>query len=128
MGVFRITKPWDELSAHWFDATAGTPWTSPGGDAVGTTGEPLGEPGEQIWEPYAENYDTGEQTEGELAEGTPPKLSWDVTNLVTEWVTGKSPNYGLMVVTQDRNFNRLHFRTKEDTDGYPPILKIELAK
>jgi hypothetical protein len=116
MGVYRVTKLWDEGAATWSKAESGTSWEHPGGDAVGTTGT-------LFEDPYATNDDTGE-SDGKKG----PKLDWNITGLVSEWVSGKFPNYGLMIKTHDKS-NCLHFCTKESTEPESqPVLKIQFSK
>jgi hypothetical protein len=112
MNLYRITKPWDELSASWTMADSGTSWENPGGDAVGMDNT-------QLEEPYATNNDTG---------GDNIKFDWNITGLVSEWVSGKFPNHGLMIKTEDTS-NRLHFFTREQKDvDLQPVLKVQFSK
>lgn len=46
--IYRVTTPWVPNEATWNSASAGVPWTNPGGDYVGTTGV-------QATNPYASN-------------------------------------------------------------------------
>jgi hypothetical protein len=112
MNLFRITKSWDEPSATWTMADSFTSWENPGGDAVGMDNA-------QLEEPYATNNETG---------GDNIKFDWDVTGLVSEWVSGKFPNHGLMIKTDDVS-NGLHFYTKEQKDvELHPVLKVQFSK
>jgi hypothetical protein len=99
MGIYRITEAWDELGASWFEASSGTFWSEPGGAALGVNGQLLDAP-------YATNTDTGEPIND-----IPAKLNWDVTSLITEWVSGKFPNHGLMVKTESGD-NRAFCKTR----------------
>src|SRR5690242_20317559 len=62
--VYRVATPWVNTEATWNSASAGTPWTNPGGDYVGTTGV-------QAMNPYASSMlnitfagSTGDNGEG----------------------------------------------------------------
>lgn len=72
--VHRVTRAWDEATASWTDASAGTPWSVAGGDAdlaeIATTPVPLGASG---W------------------------YEWDVTPLVRDWIAGTHPNHGMLL-------------------------------
>jgi hypothetical protein len=114
MNLYRITTPWDELSANWFGPNNDKNWTTPGGDAVGSDAQPFGSP-------YASNNDSGIS-----GDDIPPKFDWDVTQLVSDWVSGKFPNYGMLIVT-DGKTNLLHFASREDSNS-TPTLKVKLSK
>jgi hypothetical protein len=114
--VYRVATPWVNTEATWMQASAGVPWTNPGGDYVGTTGM-------QAMNPYATNMlnlnmvgNTGDTGEG----GIYP-LNFVVTQLVTEWYTGVNPNNGLLV--EGPPGNELHFRADRGSDPslYPGL-------
>jgi len=114
MNVYRVTKAWDEMGATWTAVDSSAHWENPGGDAVGTGGS-------QLDTPYATNSDTGEPSRNDV------KFRWDITNLVSEWVSGKFPNDGLLIRTEDKS-NKLHFFTKEfPNKQVRPVLKVRFS-
>lgn len=72
IGVYRVTSDWDEPAVTWLTAKPGLPWTSAGGNYAGTlyTAQTI------------------------LANGT---YVWDVTNLATDWATGRYAYFGLFL-------------------------------
>jgi len=109
--VYRITTPWVNTDATWNTASMGVSWTNPGGDYVGTGGV-------QATDPYATNMLNINflGSKGDMGEGGIFPLSFDVTNLVTEWYTGVNPNNGLLV--EGPTGNELHFRADRGSDPY----------
>jgi hypothetical protein len=83
--VYRVTRPWSEAQTTWNVALGGTPWTTPGGDYVGTTGQ-------QNVNPYL--------TQSDFADGTQRTYNYTLTNLVTEWVGGTANNGLLLLANQ----------------------------
>lgn len=79
-----------------------------GGDAVGQTGV-------MLKDAYASNADTGD---GNV-------LEWDIAPLVEEWLSGGSPNYGLMI--SSGSVNNLHFNSREGSRGAPPALQVVIS-
>jgi hypothetical protein len=98
--VYRVTTPWVNTEATWNTASAGTPWTTPGGDYVGTTGA-------QATNPYASNMLNIAGSGGPDTSGIFP-LFFVVTPLVSQWYNGVNPNYGLLLEAPAGN--ELHFR------------------
>ncbi len=93
--IYRVTNPWAEMQATWLVRQTGVPWSSSGGDAVGTTGVANTNPyaswtGNQITQWYA----------------------FDITQLVSEWHTGTNTNYGLLM--RGPTTNRLIYSSKEN--------------
>jgi hypothetical protein len=108
MEIYRATAPWDEERATWTQAGE-TAWTTPGGAAVGTTGELL-------VEPYAAN--SANVRPGGAAH-------WDLTDLVKVWAAGEHPNHGLLLRSHEGN--RLHFYSRDVAlSRYAPQLVIQL--
>jgi hypothetical protein len=101
MDVFRVTKDWMRNQATWNRRLTGTPWTTVGGDYVGTT----------------QTYDTSpyaRATDNPLADDV--AVSWTITSLVNEWRQGTYANQGLVVRSYymgglDDQSNHLLFRS-----------------
>jgi len=104
--VYRVTTPWVNTEVTWNDASAGNPWTTPGGDFVGTTGLPL-------INPYATNMLNIVASGGPDNSGIFP-LFFVVTPLVSEWYSGASPNNGLIL--EAPLTNELTFRADRGPD------------
>ncbi|MBU0677996.1 MAG: DNRLRE domain-containing protein [Verrucomicrobia bacterium] len=75
--IHRLTQPWDEAEVTWNSYETGQSWSTPGGDYDGTASATTLIPGSG-YEWY----------------------SWDVTDLVQDWVDGTSVNYGLLAKQQ----------------------------
>jgi hypothetical protein len=106
--VFRVSTPWVPTEATWNSASSGTPWKTPGGDYVGTTGR-------QATDPYASNMLNLVGTGGPNTSGIFP-LFFDVSTLVNEWFTGVNPNNGLLI--EGPAGNELHFRADRGSIPY----------
>ena len=107
--VYRLTQAWNELDALWTKRTATDLWTSPGGDAVGTSSLPLAAP-------YATNPTDPEPNAA---------LTWDVTSLAQTWVTGTVPNHGLLLALGGTRTANLHFWSREQSNsGLRPFLSL----
>lgn len=76
----RITAQWDEASATWNDRELATPWGVPGGD-----------------------FDAAIEAATPAPAGAFGFLSWSVTNLVAQWLSGAVPNFGLAIVEPNDN-------------------------
>jgi len=83
MQIYRVVSPWSEGSMTWSNRDTTHPWTTPGGDFVGLSGQPY-------------SVSTASPTNGEA-------VSWDVTTLVQEWVSHANTNYGLMLKSEIGN-------------------------
>ena len=92
--IYRVTNPWVEMQATWLDRQTGVPWSTPGGDSVGTTGV-------ANVNPYATW--TGNQVT--------KWYTFNITSLVSEWHAGTHANYGLHMLGPDTN--RLIYASKE---------------
>lgn len=101
MDVFRVTKDWARSQTTWNSRLTGTPWTTTGGDYVGTT----------------QTYDTAPYasvTDNPLANDI--AVSWTITSLVNEWCHGTYANQGVLIrsyyrMTLDSIANHLLFRS-----------------
>lgn len=97
--IYRVTSAWDELESDWLardDHDTGSPvyWDSY------LAGIPSWDPGGGDFDPqayaFAEVPDIGP---GEPF--APAWMTWEVTELVQEWVDGEHPNEGLLVKDAD---------------------------
>jgi hypothetical protein len=80
--VYRATKTWAENASSWYYWNGvGNSWDNPGGDAVGTNGV-------QFAAPYSVNT-------GNPSSAAP--MTWDIKNLVNDWVNNGVTNQGLMI-------------------------------
>lgn len=103
MEVYRVLAPWTETGVSWLNRDATHAWTLPGGDFVGTGGQP-----------YA--VSTASATNGQ-------PVAWDVTKLVQEWMTNAANNYGLLLKSYDGNY--LTFSQRESaTPAVRPKLTV----
>lgn len=116
--VFRITKPWIQWQVTW-TSTAGyrpsnfVPWDQPGGDFVGIKGLTDG----------SDPYGAATLNLDDNSPGVYP-LAIDITPLVTEWYSGVSPNYGLMLTAPEDN--GLHFHADRGADpSLYPVLTVD---
>jgi hypothetical protein len=91
MEIYRVLSPWTESGVTWLNRDATHTWVAPGGDFVGTNGQPYG-------------------VSTSAATNTQP-VTWDVTALAQEWVTHPATNFGLMLLSHDGN--RLTFSQRE---------------
>jgi hypothetical protein len=114
--VFKITTDWDPAAVGWVESKADEHWVNKGGDAVGIDGSEI-TPKKGPWgDPYAANTANPANQE---------PMEWDVTALVNEWVSGQSPNYGMMLASWGTN--RLCFYDGSTGQGMP-VLRIKLTK
>ena len=84
----EITHPWCPVEADWH--TAGpedAAWPVPGAEGAYTPS------------PFALNRVTAESSEW---------LAWDVTGLVRHWVSGRRPNYGVLLKVDSRTETATH--------------------
>jgi hypothetical protein len=91
MEIYRLVSPWTETGMTWLNRDATHTWATPGGDFVGTNGQP-----------YAVSTVVGTNNQ---------PITWDVTTLVQEWVTRPATNFGLELVSHDGN--HLVFSSRE---------------
>jgi hypothetical protein len=102
MEVYRVLSPWTETGLTWLNRDTTHPWVTPGGDFVGTNGQP-----------YAVST---------LAATNNQPVTWDVTKLVQEWVTHPATNCGLALISHDGN--RLTFSQRQAAAGLRPNLMV----
>lgn len=93
MSVHRLLRSWDELEATWDipNNTAG-PWTTLGGD-----------------------YDSNIEAIAAVSATTNTGYHWDVTNLVSGWVSGAFVNDGLLVRVASGNVVNARFTSSDGT-------------
>jgi hypothetical protein len=103
MDVYRLTQSWVEGTATWNNSGSGA-WT--GGNYAGSTGVP-------DVSPYASNAQVVPDGYGTAT------LTWDITSLVAEWVSGAQANNGLLIRSFDGN--DLHFNAREGSDPGPTL-------
>jgi hypothetical protein len=109
MDLYRVTQPWIETGVTWNNTGSGA-WTA-GGTYAGTTGV-------QDVSPYASNNQT-------VPTGyTTQDLTWDITALVAEWVSGAQANNGLLIRSFDGN--DLHFNSRTGSDP-GPLLEVNFT-
>ncbi len=100
-----LNKDFDETSATWNDAAAGTAWNSAGGDFSGTVSDTVGSVS-----------DVGRHW-------------WDATSLTQGWVSSPSSNHGALVKLQDESASGPQERTlflASETSDYQtgPLLRV----
>jgi hypothetical protein len=108
VGVQRITRDWDEGAGNggtapgvtWNERDTGLAWTAPGGDFAS--------------EDYASTT---------IPVGTRDWFTWDITGLVSGWVSGTFPNQGLAIVPESTNAHA-QFVSSDATD---PALRPRLT-
>ncbi len=118
--VHRITTPWVEGTgqfefpaetyvpdgATWALASPGNTWTTPGGD-----------------------FDAREYATTAVPDyAAPGWIEWDITELTMEWVSGAYPNYGLMLRTQDAEWQGHRFYSSEaESVEHRPKLAVDYS-
>jgi hypothetical protein len=119
MEIYAVTRPWTEDGLTWNRADVATLWSEPGGDYAGVGGDLNGSP-------YAVSTATP-------ADGAP--VTWDLRELVDQWLEGALPNYGLLLKSVEGN--ALTFNSRESTSSAsrpmllittepgPPRLRVE---
>ncbi|MDH5621659.1 MAG: DNRLRE domain-containing protein, partial [Gammaproteobacteria bacterium] len=114
VAVRRVTRSWSEGTkngggiadgATWTTYDGTSNWLQPGGEFNATT--------------YASTY---------LSGGANGKfVAWDISELVREWVSGQTPNHGLML-TGDGSVTNAEFASKDTNNvGDAPKLTITYA-
>jgi hypothetical protein len=103
--AYPVKKDWLELESSWVNAKIGIPWGAEGGD-----------------------YNTGisASTSGGNSGGD-EWFSWDVTNIVSYWITDGNPNYGFLIKHPTDGNEEAAFRSKEYPDTSAPYLEIEYS-
>jgi hypothetical protein len=106
MEIYRLVSAWTETGMTWLNRDATHTWTTPGGDFVGTNGQP-----------YAVST---------LAATNGQPVTWDVTALVQEWVTQPATNFGLALISRDGN--HLVFSQRESAAAVRPKLTVVVGE
>lgn len=105
IGAYRATRSWTENGVTWNNAQTGTPWTLPGGDAVGTATATA----TLTWD-------------GVLGWNT-----WDVTSDVQTFVNGVQPNHGWLFrdTSEDGSTNFWFFHSwQSPSSSLRPYLNV----
>ncbi len=122
VALHPVTRAWVEgtgtwqneanhLGASWEEAANGVPWTAAGGDYDTTT-------------------DFGHGADGSVAVSTLPTnrgawVSWDITALVDDWVSGRRVNNGLMVIPTAGQYTEHFFCSADhETAAQRPRLTV----
>lgn len=118
-GVRRVTQSWEEGSGGcngnnseltWERRMSGVDWSTPGGDFAPTV------------------YDTQSGGDND-PDGTP--YTFDVTTLVSEWLSGTQPNHGLAIVPTafdaSGGFDYFAFYSDDAAAANRPQLQITLS-
>jgi len=80
--VVGLLREWREYQVTWNNASDGVPWASPGASGVGS---------DRLDGIAASTVISAGDQWGE----------WDITTLVRDWLSGRVPNQGLMLVCED---------------------------
>lgn len=96
--VYRVTTAWTETGVTW-----ATPWIQPGGDFYSETAYAL-------YIPNQKNC----------------SVALDVSGLVQNWVSGRHPNYGLMLYSTGPN-HIISYTTKEDAKNPERAPRLEIT-
>jgi hypothetical protein len=54
-------------------------------------------------------------------------VEWNVTEIVRDWASGTSPNYGFLLRNLELGPNLLHFGNREDVAANRPRLIVEFG-
>ncbi|MDE0936799.1 MAG: DUF4347 domain-containing protein [Mariniblastus sp.] len=98
--LYAVTNPWlegtDVEGATWNERLVGINWSTPGGD-----------------------YDSNS-----IAFSAPDATyAWDVTNLVTDWISGVTANHGVLLGSPSAGQGTVSFSSSESGSG--PTLEID---
>ncbi|NLG52295.1 MAG: DNRLRE domain-containing protein [Chloroflexi bacterium] len=102
-----LMREWSEWQVTWNRPRAGAAWGSPGANAVGT---------DRLAQAASSNVIYGREEWYE----------WDVTSLAQDWVSGKLPNHGLMLVSNDTS-RQYQITLKGREGGQPAELVVEYS-
>jgi len=103
--AYPVKKDWLELESSWVNAKTGIPWGAEGGD-----------------------YNTGISASTSVgSSGVDEWFSWDVTNIVSYWITDGNPNYGFLIKHPTDSGYYIVFHSKEHPDTSAPYLEIEYS-
>jgi hypothetical protein len=106
MEIYRVLSPWTETGLTWLNRDATHAWITPGGDFIGTNGQP-----------YA--VSTVAATNGQ-------PVTWDVTALVQQWVAHPATNFGLVMISHSGN--HLIFWQREAATALRPNLTVVIGE
>jgi hypothetical protein len=119
MDLYRVVSDWDEASVTWRNRKTDTPWLQYGSDFVG----------HGTRQPFASSSASPANLE---------PVTWDITDLVDQWVEQVIPNHGLLLMSSQGNAltfvqhefpqETLHPRLEITTEIGPPRLKVELNR
>jgi len=100
--LYRVNRQWEEMTATW-----NTPWQGPGCNAV---------PGDRESSPAAT----------QRLRFTKQWMTWDVTELLQDWVSGAVPNNGMLLLGRGDLMREVLFRSSEFTDrSQHPKLRVK---
>ncbi len=99
VSAFRLTVPWNESSVNWTTSDGTTPWPTAGGSYHP---DELAQSSLQ-WSPFA-SY-----------------LQFTLTEMVHVWLSGRYPNYGLILHSDDSENLQLY---SSDNSSYRPALEL----
>jgi len=98
MTVHRVIAPWTEGQVTWNNSSTGVLWATAGGDFVSSV--------------------AGTSTANPGFSRTP--VTWDVTDLVKDWVNGVHLNHGLLIKSEAGN--NMFFNSLENGQANPTLL------
>ena len=101
--IHNVTKDWGEGNANWTESNSGINWANSGGDFDSTISASATTPSAQDW------------------------VSWDISDLVTDWVNGTSANYGLMLGTTESGKSTQFSSTDAGLPANRPKLTISYS-
>lgn len=105
--IYRPTRDWAEMQATWNVASTGTPWTTPGGDYVGTTGTQGTDPFSTLTGPMFP---------------FPTTRDFDVSALVIGQTNGTWDNFGMLLSGVDPNYWQWASREAGDPENRPQLI------
>jgi hypothetical protein len=81
------------------------------------------------WNEMANRYESGRGAgPAMIAAGAQRTyVEWNVTEVVRDWITGASPNYGFLIRNLELGLNLLHFGGREDVAANRPQLIVEFG-
>lgn len=116
VSAYRLLLDWIEAQVTWNDYATATAWNTAGADAASDiTGE----------DSTADRRATA--LDVVAVSGAPGWFSWDVTDLVQDWLDGVASEYGIIIISslEGSGTSWATFRTSEHaTDGNRPYLRI----
>jgi len=99
--IYNIIQPWTEGTGTYGDMVDGASWTR--------------SDGETPWESEGGNFDPNLISSGNPQVGT---LQFDITELAKKWLTGETPNYGLIIaMPEDVSYKTTAYESRESADA-----------